>query len=96
MSEKAAFLEKARAHLEVWKADVEKLRAKAAVAAADARPKIEGEIKHLEAKIDEGKAKLAEVARTSEEAWGPLKGGMQSAWESLRAGFEEAVEKLKK
>jgi len=96
MSEKAAFLEKAQAHVEVWQADVEKLRAKAAVAAADARPKIEGEIKHLETRIAEGKAKLAEVARVSEDAWGPMKEGMQSAWESLRAGFEEALEKLEK
>lgn len=96
MSDKALYQQKIQAQLDEWKADLDKLRAKASGASADAKLNLGQQVKNLESKMNEGKAKLAEVTNASEEAWDSLKGGVESAWESLRSGFKEAADKFKK
>ncbi len=44
----------------------------------------------LEAKRDAARAKLAEVARASAEAWKDIQKGAQSAWDELDKAFHEA------
>jgi hypothetical protein len=45
---------------------------------------------------DHGKAKLAEIAQASEEAWESIKDGVESAWASMKSAFSEAAAKRKK
>lgn len=75
---------------------MDKLRAKASGASADAKLNLEQQVKNLESKVTAGQAKLAEVTNASEEAWGSLKGGVEATWESLRSGFRGAADKFKK
>lgn len=50
----------------------------------------------MKAKVDEGGARLAEIAAASEESWDSIQDGLESAWDSIRAGFSDALEKLRK
>lgn len=96
MSEKELYRQKVQAKLDEWKADLDKLRARASAAGADAKLELNEQIQRLEAKIKEGEKKLAELADTSEDAWDSVKHGFESAWEALKASFKEAADKFKK
>jgi uncharacterized protein YfiM (DUF2279 family) len=95
MDEKELYRQKHQAQLDEWKADVAKLRARAAGAKADAQIEINKHIKELEARMHDAGAKLSEMAAASEEAWDSAKKGMETTWEALKAGVSAAAAKLK-
>lgn len=96
MTEKELYQQKKQAQLDEWKAEVDKLKAKASGASADAQLELNEEIEALEGKIEEGKTKLAEVADASEDAWESIKDGAESAWDSMKSAFSDAAAKFKK
>ncbi len=87
MSDKELYLQKMRAQLDEWKADVDILKAKASRTSADAQLKMNKQIEMLESKIEEGKTKLSELSSASEDAWESLKEGVESAWDSLKVVY---------
>lgn len=95
MSDKKLYQQKMRAHLDEWKAEVDKLKAKASGSSADTQLKINKQIRVLEGKIEEGKTKLSQLADKGEDAWDSIKGGVESAWDTLKASVKEATGKLK-
>jgi hypothetical protein len=95
MSDKELYLQKMRAQLDEWKADVDILKAKASRTSADAQLKMNKQIEMLESKIEEGKTKLSELSSASEDAWESLKEGVESAWDSLRSAVSDAAAKFK-
>jgi len=95
VSEKAQFQEKLQAQLDEWGIDLAKLKAKAAETTAEARLEMDVQLVTLEAKLEAGKEKLAELADTSEDAWESIQGGLESAWGSMKTAFSEAAAKFK-
>lgn len=96
MSDKELYRQKMQAHLDEWKAELEKLKARASRADAETRMKMKDDITDLEKKLEAGRAKLSELEKTSGEAWGSVRTGMDAAWKSLKAGFSDAASKFKK
>jgi chromosome segregation ATPase len=96
MNEKKLYQQKKQAQLDEWKADVDRLKAKAAGASADAQLELKKQIDVMEGKLEEGRTRLAELAGASEDAWGSIKDGMDSAWDSMRSAFGEAVAHYKR
>jgi len=94
MSLKDVYIEKLKAQLDEWSADISKLEEKALKAEADLRVKYDQELQELKAKKQEAKLKLAELIDSSEEAWQELKLGGEEAWEVIRKAFEEARKKF--
>jgi multidrug resistance efflux pump len=95
VSEKDLYRQKMQAQLDEWKAELDKIKAKAKKADADAKIQADKNIKELEGKIEDGQAKLKELADASGDAWVSLKGGVEDAWKSLKSGFEDAASKYK-
>lgn len=95
MSDKAQFQEKLQAQLDEWGIDLAKLKAKAAETTEEARLEMDVQLVTLEAKLEAGKEKLAELADTSEDAWESIQGGLESAWGSMKTAFGEAAAKFK-
>ena len=95
MSDKAQFQEKLQAQLDEWGIDLAKLKSKAAETTEEARLEMDVQLVTLEAKLEAGKEKLAELADTSEEAWESIQGGLESAWGSMKTAFSEAAAKFK-
>ena len=58
MNDKELYQQKMQARLDEWKADVDKLKAKASGSSADVQLDMNRQIKALERNIEEGKAKL--------------------------------------
>jgi len=95
MSDKELYQQKLQAQLDEWKAEVDKLQAKASEASAAAQLEINEHISALESEIDEGRAKLAEVAAMGEEAWESVKEGVESSWGALKSTFSEVISRLR-
>jgi septal ring factor EnvC (AmiA/AmiB activator) len=95
MNEKQLYQQKRQAQLDEWQAEIDKFKAKASGASADAQLKLNEQIKVLEGKLAAAKAKLTEIADASDDAWESIKEGAESAWASLKSGFSEAASKFK-
>jgi septal ring factor EnvC (AmiA/AmiB activator) len=96
MNNKELYHQKKQAQLDEWKAELDKLKAKASGASADAQLELNKQIKALEEKLGEGKSRLAEIADASEDAWESIQHGVESAWDSMKANFSDATAKFKK
>lgn len=96
MNEKELYQQKKQAQLDEWKAEVDKLKAQAAGASADAKLEMNRQIGTLEGKIEEGKSKLAEVKDASDDTWESIKDGMESTWDSMKSAFNDAAAKIRK
>jgi hypothetical protein len=95
MMDKELYQRKLQAQLDEWKADVDKLRARASRASADTQLKMNEHIKALDSKIAEGKVKLSELSRAGEDAWESIREGVDSAWNSLKSAVSDAAAKFK-
>jgi len=93
--DKDLYQRKMQAQLDEWKADVDKLKARASGASADTQLKMNEQIKVLDSKIAEGKAKLSELSRAGEDAWESVREGVESAWDSLKSAISDAATKFK-
>ena len=96
MNDKELYQQKKQAQLDEWKAELDKLKAKASEASADKKIELNKEIERLDSKVEEGKAKLAEIEGASEDAWDSVKDGVESAWDSMKHAFSDAASKFKK
>ena len=95
MEEKELYQKKMKAQLDQWKAEIDRLKATASGASADAQLKMNQHIEALEGKIQEGKTKLAALTETTGEAWRDMKSGVDTAWSALKAAFSDASDKFK-
>jgi hypothetical protein len=95
MKDKELYRQKKQAQLDEWKAEVDKLKAKASGASADAQLELNKHIRTLETRIEENKAKLSELAKAGEDAWESIKDGVESAWDSMKSAVSDAARKFK-
>jgi hypothetical protein len=96
MNDKELYQQKMQARLDEWTAEVDKLKAKGSGASADVQLDMNKQIRVLEGRIEDGKAKLSELTEASEDAWESIKEGVESAWGSLRSAATDAAAKFKK
>jgi septal ring factor EnvC (AmiA/AmiB activator) len=95
MNDRELYRQKKQAQLDEWKADIDRLRAKASGNSADAQLKLNREIDKLEGRIGEGRTKLAEIADATEDTWESIKDGVESAWKSTKSAFSDVAAKFK-
>jgi chromosome segregation ATPase len=96
MSKKELYRQKMQAQLDEWEAEVERFKAKASGASANAQLELNKELTALKGKIGQGKTKLTELADTSDDSWESIKVGVDSAWDSLRVAVSDAKAKFKR
>jgi hypothetical protein len=95
MDDKELYRQKRQAQLDEWKADVAKLRARAAGAKADAQIEINRHLAELDQRMHEAGARLAELAAAGEERWDAATKKVETTWEALKAGVSAAAAKFK-
>ncbi|SDC02474.1 coiled coil domain-containing protein [Ruegeria marina] len=94
MDEKNAYRQKLEARLDQWRADIDKLQAKANEASADARLEYEKQIEKLRGLQQEAREKLEKLDQAGGEAWKDLKSGIEKAWDDLGAAVKSASERF--
>ncbi|MEJ2576973.1 MAG: coiled coil domain-containing protein [Gammaproteobacteria bacterium] len=92
MTDKQLLEEKYRAQLAEWRADIDKLKARAAQAQADARLDLESQVDDLEGKREAAKRKLDELRDAGDVAAAELKAGLEMAFDDLGRGVRSAMD----
>jgi hypothetical protein len=95
MSLRDAYREKFEAQVEVQRARLELLKAKAKRAVADGKIIAYEEIIEAEQKLAALRTKLKELGNASEAAWVTMKGGIEKAWEDVRESCKKAAGQFK-
>ena len=95
MNDKELFQQKKQAQLDEWKADLDKLKAKASMASADIQIRINEQIKTLEDKFNDGDSMLSKLKESDEETYESMKTGVESAWDKIASIFNDVKEKFK-
>lgn len=85
MSAKDAYKQKIEAELELVKANLDVLKAKAKSATADMRISYSKDIETIEDNYAIVQSKLGELGEVGEGAWEHLKKDIENSWDSLRA-----------
>lgn len=80
---KDAYLQRLKAKLDEWKAELDKLTAKAKQADATVRIEIQKEIDTLREQRAKLEGKFEEVRQSSEAAWRDIRSGIDRAWSAL-------------
>lgn len=95
MSMKDAYEKKLQSQLDAWSADIDKLKARADGAEADAQLKYYKQIEDLRLMRDDANEKLRELRSAGDDAWEDLKAGMDNAWDSLSSAIKSATARFK-
>jgi hypothetical protein len=90
MSKKEAYEKKLEAQLQEWKTDIDKMKAKADKADAEAKLEYYKQIEELRTKQEAAQKKLTELKAAGESAWEDLKAGIDLAWTSLGESIKSA------
>lgn len=94
MTDRSAYEQKRQAQLRQLDAEIEKLKAKAAEVAADAKIGFDRSLDEALTHRDALRSRLVELSDAGEDAWEELKDGVDAAWEQLTSSFDDARAKL--
>ena len=95
MTERQLYIDKMKAKLDEWNADISKLQAKADGASANMQLKFRQEVEHLKQQRAEAAEKLAALQKASDSAWDDLKAGLEKSWHSLDKAISSAWSRFK-
>ena len=94
MDDKSAYADKLQARLDRWRAEIDKLQAKAKEASADTKLKYNKEVDELRMKQAEAEKRLAELGEAQGKAWDDLKSGIETAWDDLGNAVRSAADRF--
>ena len=92
---KEVYIHRLQAQFDEWKPEIDRLKAKAEQAAADAKIEYKKLIEDLQAKQKTARVKLDELRQSSGGAWEDLKTGIEGAWSELEKAVKAAISKYK-
>jgi len=90
MSQRDQYIEKAKARLDQWNAEIDKLEAKADEAEADAKVRYQQQLQELRRYRDDAEKRIKDLQQAGDDAWRDLKTGFDQAWDSIGDAFERA------
>ncbi len=94
MSTKDAYEKKLKGKLSEWRADIDKLKAKADQAEGDTQLAYYKEMEALRAQQDEARDKLDDLRDAGDDAWEDLKLGIDKAWDDLGDATRKAMSRF--
>lgn len=95
MDKKEAYEKKLQGQLNEWRAEIDKLKARADTAEGEAQLEYYRQIEDVRSRHEEASAKLEELKTASNESWEDLKAGLDSAWDSLSQSVKSAASRFK-
>ncbi|GGB43018.1 hypothetical protein GCM10011316_13710 [Roseibium aquae] len=95
MLDRDQYIEKAKAKLDEWNAEIARMQAKADAAEADAKAEYQKQLDEMREKRDEAEARLTELRNASDSAWTDMKAGFDTAWQNVSNAFENAMSRFR-
>lgn len=96
MKDKELHRQKMQARLDLWNAELDRLKAKAAMASAGTQLEMQKQIEQLERGIEDGRAKLSKLVTAGEEDWASAREEVESSWNMLESAIRDAAGKFLK
>lgn len=94
MNERQAYEQKLQAKLNEWGAEIDKLKAKADKAGADARLDYQKQVEKLRSMKEDGEEKLAELRDAGDDTWKGVKAKAEDARNSLENALKSVRSRL--
>jgi hypothetical protein len=94
MTRKEAYQKKMEAQLDEWKADIDKLTAKANQEGVDLRLELSNQLREIRSLQEKAGHKLDRLKETGDDAWEDLREGIDSAWASLGTKIRNARSRI--
>jgi len=94
MTDRNAHVEKMKANIDEWTAEIEIMQAKAKGAQADAQIGYEKQLDEMRRMRDEAQAKMKEAQNASDGASDDMRAGFQGAWDSLSKSLHDAMKRF--
>jgi hypothetical protein len=95
MNERQAYIEKMKAKLDEWNADIDKFEAQTKSAGADAQIRFQQQLDELKATRDAAAKQLRELQDASADAWETMRQGAEAAWEEMVKASRDATNRFK-
>ncbi len=95
MNDRDIYVEKMKAKIDEWNAELAKLEARSREAEADMRLRYDAQIQVMREQRKKAEERLKELQRASEESWKRMRDGMESAWDEMTRAFREAAERFR-
>ena len=89
-NEKQTIKKQLEKELETWQTKMDEAKVQIHLGMKDAEDKIKPHIEKLDQELNEAKVKLDELGKSSEDAWGDVKAGVESSIEAMKMAFESA------
>ena len=91
MDDRKAYEQKRQAQLKKLDAEIQKLKAAADEASADAKIRLQRTVDELLAQRDNLRERIDRLADSGEDAWSDLKDGIDAAWKQLQSAVDDAL-----
>lgn len=95
MSKRDAYVDKVKATIDEWNAEIDRLEGRANEVEAATRLRYQEQIRELRRQRDEARSRLARAEAASEEAWEDMRSGFEEAWDRLTDGFRKAMRRFR-
>ena len=95
LENKEAYLEKLKAKLDEWTAEIDRLKAKAAESNIDLRNEIETRVGDLEGRRQKVEHRMQQLQEFSEKSQEDIMDLLQRAWDDLSYAVQAAKKKFK-
>ena len=90
MMNRDEYVQKLKAQLDQWNAEVTKWEARAKAAQDSVKAGYEQQLTVYRSRRDEGVAQLQRLQAASGQAWSEMTKGVDGAWQAMREAFERA------
>ena len=94
MSSRDEYLEKFKAKLDEWNAEIDKLEDHARQTQADAKTQYDKQLESMREMRDDAQKKYIEMQEATAEAWDAMLQGTEMAWKTWINAFEDARSKF--
>lgn len=95
MPEKNQYIEKAKARIAQWDAEIDKKKAEADEAEADAKIEYQKQLSEMRTQRDKAEARLTELKNATDDAWEDVKSGFDRALDDISSAFTNAATRYK-
>ena len=95
MSERDQYVEKAKAKIDEWNAEIGKMMEKVDAAQADAKVRYQKQLDEARRQRDLAEARLKEMREAGESAWSDMKSNFDKAWDDMTKAFESAASRFR-
>lgn len=94
--DKKEFLNALQSQIADWQKELNDLGPRADKAGSRAKEEIQSQIKELNGRLDEARAKLKQIQEVGPDAWEDVRAGFEKSWTEMHGAIKNALSRFKR